>query len=97
MLNVIYWLFFVFYSLKFLLFQLIGFSQEVYTQNNISVLVFLRYGHAFKTQCAVSVTLTSELLRSNCFDELTMTPYVVNGSIFKFIYLIEISGIAPKL
>ena len=75
---------------------------------NLFVLVFL------KTQCAVSVTLTSELSRSTCFGELIdYNPIyiknldidltiVVNRSIFKYIYQIEIFanidiGIAPKL
>ena len=43
----------------------------------IVYLSFLRHGHAFKTQCAVSVTLTFDLLRTNCFSELTMTPICV--------------------
>ena len=68
------------------------------------------YGRTFKTPCAVSVTLTFDLSRSNCFGELIMTPYVsrvltftnvVNEPIFKFGSQIDILanidfGIASK-
>ena len=57
----------------------------------------LRYGRTFKTQCAVSVTLTFDLSRSNYFGELTMTPYVSRTLTFTDVVNDLISNLDLKL